>query len=413
MKKIYILGLGKGKNYLERCILKEHVEVMGYIDNYKTESICQIDNITVIKQNEIKDDFDYIIVSLMQYENIRQSLICQGIERNKIICFFDFKDAGEERYWDIIDAFKWRTELIWKHYTNIAMPTLDNLDYELYGDNELVREQCPKIIDVDKTVEILEKEKKCLARLGDGEFELMCGRKRADFQDNDEKLAERLKEVLNSAIDNLIVAIADNYGRLDKYTDDAARDIRSYLSKSVRKDHMCLLDKDKQYYDAYLSRPYILYRDKKNAGKRFANIKKIWNDADILLVEGQYTRFGVGNDLLSNAASVSRILVPNKNAFAKYNEVLPIVRKHGKNRLILAVLGPTATVLAYDLSREGYWILDIGQLDVEYEWYLRGVTKRCNIPYKHVSEVSQYDEIEINEEEWIIKYKNEIIDTIL
>lgn len=293
------------------------------------------------------------------------------------------------------------------------MPTLDNLDYELYGDNELVREQCPKIIDVDKTVEILEKEKKCLARLGDGEFELMCGRKRADFQDNDEKLAERLKEVLNSAIDNLIVAIADNYGRLDKYTDDAARDIRSYLSKSVRKDHMCLLDKDKQYYDAYLSRPYILYRDKKNAGKRFANIKKIWNDADILLVEGQYTRFGVGNDLLSNAASVSRILVPNKNAFAKYNEVLPIVRKHGKNRLILAVLGPTATVLAYDLSREGYWILDIGQLDVEYEWYLRGVTKRCNIPYKHVSEVSQYDEIEINEEEWIIKYKNEIIDTIL
>lgn len=413
MKKIYILGLGKGKNYLERCILKEHVEVMGYIDNYKTESICQIDNITVIKQNEIEGDFDYIIVSLMQYENIRQSLICQGIERNKIICFFDFKDAEEERYWDIIDAFKWRTELIWKHYTSITMPTLDNLDYELYWDNELVREQCPKIIDVDKTVEILEKEKKCLARLGDGEFELMCGRKRADFQDIDEKLAERLKEVLNSAIDNLIVAIADNYGRLDKYTDDAAKDIRSYLSKSVRKDHMRLLDKNKQYYDAYLSRPYILYRDKKNAGKRFANIKKIWNDADILLVEGQYTRFGVGNDLLSNAASVSRILVPNKNAFAKYNEVLPIVRKHGKNRLILAVLGPTATVLAYDLSREGYWILDIGQLDVEYEWYLRGVTKRCNIPYKHVSEVSQYGEIEINEEEWIIKYKNEIIDTIL
>ena len=55
----------------------------------------------------------------------------------------------------------------------------------------------------------------------------------------------------------------------------------------------------------------------------------------------------------------------------------------------MIVLGPVATLMAYDLAMENYWAIDIGQLDVEYEWFLRGVEDRCDIPYKTVSEVEQ------------------------
>lgn len=410
MKKIYIFGMGKGKQFVERCLLKDQITCIGFVDNYRADMEKAADGIPVIRQEDVKNEFDYLIVTLMKYEDTRRDLIRQGVMQEKIICFFDFSDAGNEEYWDILDSYKWRTELMWRHYTNIMMPAFQNLDYEIYGDVKEVREQCPKIIDVDRTAEILQKEKKSLARFGDNEFALISGQIRTNYQKADSILGKRLKEVIHAQEDNLLIAIANDYGRLDQYTDQAAEDIRSYMSRDVRKQHMELLDLNREYYDAYVSRPYMIYRDKSKAGKRFEDIQKIWDGQDVLVVEGEYTRFGVGNDLLDHAATVSRILVPSKNAFSKYDEILSEVRRQGRDKLILAILGPTATVLAYDLAREGYWIIDIGQLDVEYEWYLRGVEERCDIPYKTVSEVMQYGEILSDEnEDYIRRYQSEVI----
>lgn len=410
MKKIYIFGMGKGKQFVERCLLKDQITCIGFVDNYRADMEKAADGIPVIRQEDVKNEFDYLIVTLMKYEDTRRDLIRQGVMQEKIICFFDFSDAGNEEYWDILDSYKWRTELMWRHYTNIMMPAFQNLDYEIYGDVKEVREQCPKIIDVDRTAEILQKEKKSLARFGDNEFALISGQIRTNYQKADSILGKRLKEVIHAQEDNLLIAIANDYGRLDQYTDQAAEDIRSYMSRDVRKQHMELLDLNREYYDAFVSRPYMIYRDKSKAGKRFEDIQKIWDGQDVLVVEGEYTRFGVGNDLLDHAATVSRILVPSKNAFSKYDEILSEVRRQGRDKLILAILGPTATVLAYDLAREGYWIIDIGQLDVEYEWYLRGVEERCDIPYKTVSEVMQYGEILSDEnEDYIRRYQSEVI----
>lgn len=414
MKKIYIFGMGKGKTFVDRCMLGNQTKCIGYVNNFHKDSEKMYDGIPIVRQDELEDDFDYIVITLMQYEDTKKDLIRQGIKPEKIICFFDFSDAGNEAYWRVLDSHKWRTELMWRHYIGSVMPALENLDYEIYAETEDVRKQCPKIMNVDKTIEILLKDRKNMARFGDNEFELMCGRMRTNYQDVDVKLGKRLIEVLHSQNDNLLVAIANDYGNLSQYTDKAAQDIRSYMSRTVRRQHIELLDLDREYGDAYISRPYIIYRDKKNAGERFKNIKKMWNKQDVLIVEGEYTRFGVGNDLMDNAMSVSRVIAPRQNAFSRYDEIVAEVRVQGRDKLILAILGPTATVMAYDLSKENYRIIDIGQLDVEYEWYLRGVEERCNIPYKCVSEVIQYGEIVTdNTEDYIRKYKAEIVATIL
>ena len=38
---------------------------------------------------------------------------------------------------------------------------------------------------------------------------------------------------------------------------------------------------------------------------------------------------------------------------------------------MLIALGPTATILAYDLAEKGVQALDVGHIDIEYEWFLR------------------------------------------
>ncbi len=399
--------------YLDRCLLKT-VSICGYIDNYKADTMSLFAGKPVVKQSDLCESYDYIIITLLRYETIRDSLVEEGVKRRRIIAFFDFMDASSEEYWGVLDAYKWKTELIWSYYKCMVIPAMNNLNYELYADSEIVKKVCPKIMDAENTVRILYNEKKSLARFGDGEFELMYNRSRPVFQHVNYKLAERLKEVLNSHEDNLLIAIADNYGSLAKYTDEAASDIRMYMTKEVRENHIQLLDLNRQYYDAYLSRAYLMYRDKTNVKSKFDNIKKIWNDKDVLIVEGGYTRFGVGNDLLENAKDVKRIIVPDKNAFDKYDEIIEVVRYHGINKLILSIIGPTATVLAYDLAKEGYWVIDIGQLDTEYEWFIRGVDKRCSLKHKNVSEAVNYEAIEdIAWEKEFESYFSEIVETIL
>ena len=303
---------------------------------------------------------------------------------------------------------------MWKNYTEVVMPSIANYPYEIYADKLAERKEIPKIAPAEEAVEIILREKKCLARLGDGEFELILGRKRAKFQTLDEGIGIRLKSVLESNFDNLLIAIADNYGSLAKYTDEAASAIRQYLGTgTTREEHMKLLSLEKIYYDAYLSRPYLIYRNKENVETRFRNVQRIWSNQDVLIVEGMHTRFGVGNDLLDNAKSVQRILTEDRDCFELYDLLLQQVKEHGKSKLVLIILGPVATVMAYDLARENFWAIDIGQLDVEYEWYLRQVTERCDIPYKTVSEVSQYAPIETDVNvDYIKKYKSEIIKAV-
>lgn len=78
--------------------------------------------------------------------------------------------------------------------------------------------------------------------------------------------------------------------------------------------------------------------------------------------------------------------------------------------MFLLALGPTATVMAVDLSEIGYRAIDIGHLDIEYEWYLEKAVEKVKIRNKYTNES---DDV-INEEtdnlkdkvynEQIIKY---------
>lgn len=143
---------------------------------------------------------------------------------------------------------------------------------------------------------------------------------------------------------------------------------------------------DRVYGTTNITRCYMRYKDKSNSLHWFRRLQNIWNGSNVILVEGEKTRVGIGNDMLDNAASVRRIICPAENAFDKYNDIFSYVTSIAKKEdIILIALGPTATVLAWDLAHNGIRALDIGHCDVEYSWCKLGVTKKVVLTGKYVN----------------------------
>lgn len=409
MKRIYIFGVGKGKEIVRENLIEDNIELLGYIDNNAQNYVDGVDEKPVLKPEDIDKSFDYIIVSVMRYRYIDEQLAALQIRKDKIVHFFSFDDAVTEEYWCILHKNGWRLEAMSYEFQKKVRPYSQNLVYELSDKRNMAEVSYPKILPAEKAVELIYKENKSLVRFGDGEFEAIRMKKRAKFQSVNKELSDRLREILKNKNENVITAVSDTYGSLENYTNEAAESIRSYLSPEVRQEHMELLDMEKMYYDAFLSRPYILYKDKKNAGKRFTLLKQIWTDRDVIIVEGNQTRMGVGNDLFDGASSIKRVIAPNENAFSKYDEILKSVKRIAKEELILIALGPTATVLAYDLAVSGFWAIDIGHLDLEYEWYCSGAKETYNISYKYVNEVNRGNQVSDLPEHMREKYEKEIV----
>ena len=109
----------------------------------------------------------------------------------------------------------------------------------------------------------------------------------------------------------------------------------------------------------------------------------------MLLIEGEYSRLGVNNDLFDHVCSMQRILCPAIDAYEKYDDIMNAAVKYGDKKLILIALGQAATVLSYDLAKLGYWAIDIGHVDIEYEWFLRKAKDKIQIEGKYVNEAKK------------------------
>lgn len=242
-----------------------------------------------------------------------------------------------------------------------------------------------KILDIETSLKKIRDEKKSISRFGDGELDLIIGRD-LKFQEQNEKLSKKLKEILTSDQDFCMIGIPDVINGFYNLTEESEKFWIRNMERT-RDTWLKYLDKNREYCSANLTRLYIRYKDKSNTGIYFSIMKEIWKDRDVLICEGEQTRVGVGNDLLDGCKSIKRVICPAEDAFEKYDQILETLKQEPKDILILMALGPTATVLAYDLAKEGYQALDMGHFDIEYEWYLRNATKKEKIDNKYTNEV--------------------------
>ncbi|MCY0969561.1 SP_1767 family glycosyltransferase [Chryseobacterium wangxinyae] len=262
-----------------------------------------------------------------------------------------------------------------------------------------LRKDFPKynVLSIEATIEKIIKEKISISRFGDGEFRLTLPDYTLVFQDGGERIKKRLQEVLKSNQTNHIVCLPfEHFRDFDLPTKYWWYKFLNIYGNRIK----FFIPTNKTYGNVFITRFYIGFADKseKRITAIVSHLKKIWVQQDILIIEGKYSRLGVGNDLFDSARSLQRIVCPPKNAFEHYHEILQATEKHGKDKLVLLALGPTATILAYDLAKKGFWALDVGHIDIEYMWFLMKAKDKIPVEGRHVNEANEQKSLEIPEE---------------
>lgn len=251
-------------------------------------------------------------------------------------------------------------------------------DYLLYRSG--IRKCSVKVHSIEETIEELIHTNKSMIRFGDGEITMIRGRS-LKLQQVESEIVEGLKRMLSYEYEDMLVTIPEIFGDLSFYRKESRQFWKDHLLFS-RKIYERYCNPDRVYYNTSVSRFYYALEDKSACRQQVENIRKIWRDKDIVIVEGERTHNGVGNNLLDGAKSVERIIGPSSDAYRKLDALFASCKEYPKDRLFLVSLGVAAKFLVERLFLEGYRALDIGNLDMEYEWYLNRTEHKEKIP-KH------------------------------
>lgn len=185
-----------------------------------------------------------------------------------------------------------------------------------------------------------------LARYGDGELKIALG-KDAKSQRCDAGLAKRLRAILVGPQTMCMPCIPNVESATPK-----AEFWRSYLDDRFVK----LYQPGRLYGSSFITRPdsapWI------DAPAYWQRMIDVWRDRDVVLVRGSSKSLCAAD--LAAAKSVEEIVVSRQHAWADHPAIM--ARLAGEKRRVLACLGATATVLAFDLAQLGVQCVDLGHV---------------------------------------------------
>ena len=195
-------------------------------------------------------------------------------------------------------------------------------------------------------------KRRSIARGGDGEWKIAHGAS-IKSQDADPELARRIREVLRSDDERLLVGIPNIWSGA-RLPHDKAR----FGRPGAMTDLPACWSPASSTGRAFITRPDRL-PDRLAGGLLGADAAR---GIAALLVTGS----GKGRrflPMLANASSTALLDAPRRNAWSQYGELYSACRDFGRanpDGVVVLSLGPTATVLAADLAADGYQALDLG-----------------------------------------------------
>lgn len=274
----------------------------------------------------------------------------------------------------------------------------------------------PDQMTMEDTLDYIIKNKVSISRFGDGEYKWMFGEKQNSFQEQTDALKNDLIDAYHCRDGRLLICLSDCFQNLAQYKSDAKKFWAVFMIEHREKIRRISMS-DYKYGNLAVTRFYIDYNSSSHVPSIINKWKKVWDKRDLVIIEGEFTRLGVGNDLFSTSNSVKRIIAPAQNAYSKLDDIFEYVSNEiDKDVLLLLALGPTATVLSAKLTQIGYQALDVGHIDIEYEWYLQGAKSKIPVKNKYVNEASNIggtnvlDMVDLEKKN---EYMNQIIKRIL
>lgn len=226
-----------------------------------------------------------------------------------------------------------------------------------------IEKNLPKPLNTTTSINVINSKKMSLSRFGDGELNLIQG-KDIGFQKASSVLTNKLVNILKKGTtNNLLVTIPefnsnfnniiDCFGELsfwENYWYQNFIYLQNYLNNNF-------------YGNTDISRNTVFYEN------NLRTVTSLWDTRNVVFVYGNNSRFDIEHNLFSSVKSKNTIKAPAKNAFESYDEIFQECIKYDSETLFLISLGPTATILASELSELGYQALDIGHINSAYEQF--------------------------------------------
>lgn len=284
----------------------------------------------------------------------REALACNCyILINKNIGYSEFLDdhfVCEDNY----DISEWVNKInyILQNYPNLEFPQQDYLGFFNKFSDMIYDISCHtfwnyiNVEDEEKTIAEVAKGKS-IARFTDSELRICLGRN-GKKQNHNPDLEQQLKEILyGGSNSNLLVAIPPIYGSgLERI-----KDTDKWIQHNER--YLLLYNHDKTYYSSFITRPDWLHESKYIKEK----FMEIWKDKNVIFVN--YSK-NIPK-MLGGCKSVHLINCSGENAYSDKDVIKNEIKKINAE-LILLSCGPLATVLVAELTKLGYWCIDIGSL---------------------------------------------------
>lgn len=254
-----------------------------------------------------------------------------------------------------------------KKIKDIVRPIICSFDWIYYLILLIQKKISPiNVLSEEETIKRLQNG--CsISRFGDGEIEMILKKRDIHFQKYSDDLRSQLINVLNNNSDMLLIGMPPFVGnhKGKYYLKETFWWSRYLIFFNRRRDFIKYLSEDTLYGNAIFNRFFRFRKvSNENLYSRLNEIIKIWNNKNVLVVEGENTKLGLGTELLNTSKSISRVLIPNKDCFEKIEDIKEYVLNNNNiYDIVLLVAGPAASVLSYELCKNGVQSIDLGQIN--------------------------------------------------
>jgi glycosyltransferase family protein len=342
---------------------KKSTDIFSLSDLYNRQgNKLDVRAISRLESNQIHVGSDFFL--LENYDESWERLKTKPLENKKNNPFNIFiKNIGYLFKYEIKKIAK---ESINQKDLNLA---LDSFRYEISYDNEKIEKPC--ILPPQETIDALVEKKASFCRFGDGEFSLMAGES-IPFQKSDPKLSRRLHEVMRSNYNNIFIGLPHcYYSSVHDMREYPKSFIRSWVAQN-RKKITSQAGLNKQYYDTGCTQLYALFENY-DFDSYFKKIVRLWNGKDIAIICGETVFKSIEKNIFECANTIEYQYAPSRDAFDYYDQILEKAKAIDDKKLIIIILGPTATVLAFDLAMLGYRALDMGHIAKDYDYFTKKI----------------------------------------
>lgn len=229
------------------------------------------------------------------------------------------------------------------------------------------------ILNVEDTLDLLLNNHKSFCRLADGEFSIIRGESMA-FQEYDPKLAERLSGILQSYDDKCYVGLDSRYFHSTSNLLDKEKKFVRSQGRIMREVMEKFCNRKKLYIEASITCFYL--HSPKNYSileytVHYEKIKQLFKNKKLAIFSGRTVFDNIKFNVFEYATERRHIFTESKNAWRCYNEIISAAMQIPKDFTLCFILGPTATVLAYDLAQKGYTAWDIGHIAKDYDLFMK------------------------------------------